>query len=70
MIPLLEKEGEMEKLPADLQDFMKVMKTFDINEEGVAKVTKARIYSMNWHPGTAKFLIAAGDRDGNIGITI
>lgn len=67
MIPLLEKEGELEKLPADLRSFMKVLKTFDMREEGVAKVTKARIYSMNWHPSSAKLLLAAGDRDGNIG---
>ncbi|XP_057375972.1 WD repeat-containing protein 76-like [Daphnia carinata] len=67
MIPLLEKEGELEKLPADQQDFLKLMKSFSIREEGIAKVTKARIYSMAWHPSNSKLLIAACDRDGNIG---
>lgn len=67
MIPLLEKEGELEKLPADQQDFLKLMRSFSIREEGVAKVTKSRIYSMAWHPSNSKLLIAACDRDGNIG---
>lgn len=70
MIPLLEKEGELEKLPADLQDFLKLLQTFNIAEEGVAKVVKSRIYSTAWHPSTCKLLLAAGDRDGNIGKTI
>ena len=67
MIPLLEKEGELEKLPTDLRDFMTLLNTFNIVEEGVAKVVKSRIYSLAWHPGTCKLLVAAGDRDGNIG---
>lgn len=67
MIPLLEKEGELEKLPADLQDFLKLMKSFNIKEEGVAKVVKSRIYSLAWHPSASKLLVAVGDRDGNIG---
>ncbi len=67
MVPLLEKEGELEKLPADQQAFLKLMKSFTICEEGVAKVTKARIYSLAWHPSTCKLLVAVGDRDGNIG---
>jgi hypothetical protein len=67
MIPLLEKEGELEKLPADQQDFLKLMKSFSINEEGVAKVSKSRIYSLAWHPSNCKLLVAVGDRDGNFG---
>ncbi|KAI9554166.1 hypothetical protein GHT06_019438 [Daphnia sinensis] len=67
MIPLLEKEGELEKLPADQQEFLKLMKSFSIREEGVAKVTKSRIYSIAWHPSNSKLLVAACDRDGNIG---
>ena len=68
MIPLLEKEGELEKLPGDMQEFLKVMKTFKVSEEGVAKVTHSRIYSMTWHPSSSKLLLAVGDRGGNIGI--
>lgn len=67
MIPLLEKEGELEKLPADQQEFLKLMKSFSIREEGVAKVTKSRIYSMAWHPSNSKLLLAASDRNGNVG---
>jgi hypothetical protein len=67
MIPLLEKEGELEKLPADQQDFLKLMKSFTIHEEGVAKVSKSRIYSLAWHPSNCKLLVAVGDRDGNVG---
>lgn len=67
MIPLLEKEGELEKLPEDQQDFLKLMKSFHIQEEGVAKVTKSRIYSLDWHPSTCKLLLAVGDRDGHVG---
>lgn len=68
MVPLLEKEGELEKLPGDMQDFLKLMKTFKVYEEGVAKVTHSRIYSMTWHPGLSKNLLAVGDRNGNIGM--
>lgn len=67
MIPLLEIKGELEKLPTEQQDFLKVMKNFTVNEEGVAKVVKSRIYSLNWHPSSSKLLVAVGDRDGNIG---
>lgn len=68
MIPLLKKEGELEKLPSDQQEFLKLMQQFNIKEEGVAKVVGSRIYSLDWHPSTCKLLLAAGDRDGNIGI--
>ena len=67
MVPLLEKEGELEKLPKDLQDFLKLMETFQITQERVAKVGKNRIYSLAWHPGTCKLLLATGDRAGSIG---
>lgn len=67
MIPLLKKEGELEKLPADQQDFLKLMKSFSTCEEGVAKVTKGRIYSLAWHPGNCKLLVAVGDCGGNVG---
>ena len=67
MIPLLEKENELEKLPSDVQNFLKLMKSFTINENGVARVLKSRIYSMAWHPSACKLLLAAGDRDGSIG---
>lgn len=70
MIPLLEIKGELEKLPSDQQDFLKLMQNFKINDEGVAKVVKSRIYSLNWHPSSSKLLVAAGDRDGNIGINL
>ena len=67
IVPLLEQKSEFEALPKDLQDFLKVMDKFTLSVEGVAKVAKARIYSMAWHPGTAKLLLAVGDRSGSIG---
>lgn len=67
IVPLLEQQSEFEALPKDLQHFLKVMETFTLSVEGVAKVVKSRIYSMAWHPGTAKLLLAAGDRSGSIG---
>lgn len=70
IIPLLEIKEEFEKLPSDQQDFLKLMKSFTIKDEGIAKVVKSRIYSLNWHPSSSKLLLAAGDRDGNIGIRL
>jgi len=68
LIPLLEKEGELEKLPHDEQDFLKLMNTFSVSETGVAKAVTNRIYSLAWHPGTCKMLLASGDRAGSIGL--
>ena len=70
MIPLLEKEGELEKLPSDQQEFLKTMKALNQHGEDFAKVVPNRIYSVAWHPSTCKLLIAAGDRNGYIGITL
>ena len=50
-----------------MEDFLKLMKSFTIHEEGVAKVSKSRIYSLAWHPSNCKLLVAVGDRDGNVG---
>ena len=67
VIPLLEKKEELEALPKDVQDFLKLMESFSIAEQGVAKVVKSRIYSLTWHPSNSKLLVAAGDRGGSIG---
>jgi len=69
LVPLLEKEGELEKLPHDQQDFLKLMNSFSVSEIGVAKAVPNRIYSLAWHPGTCKMLLASGDRAGSIGTT-
>ncbi|XP_046452333.1 WD repeat-containing protein 76-like isoform X1 [Daphnia pulex] len=67
MIPLLEKEGELEELPVDQQDFLKLMKSFSIHEKGVAKISQTDIKCLAWHPSNYKLLVAVGDRYGNIG---
>ena len=67
LIPLLEKREELEKLPHDQQDFLNLMNTFSLSEHGVAKAAGTRIYSLAWHPGTCKMLLATGDRAGSIG---
>jgi len=68
LIPLLEKREELEKLPHDQQDFLNLMNTFSLSEHGVAKAAGTRIYSLAWHPGTCKMLLATGDRAGSIGL--
>lgn len=67
MIPLLEKEGELEELPMDKPDFLKLMKSFSIHEKGVAKISQSQIKCLAWHPSNYKLLVAVGDRRGNIG---
>jgi hypothetical protein len=67
MIPLLEKEGELEELPVDQPDFLKLMKSFSIHEKGVAKISQTDIKCLTWHPSNYKLLVAVGDRYGNIG---
>ena len=61
MIPILEK------LPADQQDFLNVMKSFSIPEKGAAKVSKTQINCLAWHPSNYKLLVAVGSSDGNVG---
>ncbi|KAJ1447085.1 WD40-repeat-containing domain protein [Pelagophyceae sp. CCMP2097] len=39
-----------------------------IREVDVAKVTKGRTYSIAFHPGASKLLLAAGDIDGVLGV--
>lgn len=67
VVPLLEKKEELDALPKDQRDFLKLISGLSVTPEGVAKVVKSRIYSLAWHPNTSKMLLAAGDRDGNIG---
>lgn len=67
MIPLLEKEVKLEKLPADQQDFLDVMKSLSIPEKGAAKVSKTQISCLAWHPSNCKLLVAVGSSDGNVG---
>lgn len=67
MIPLLEKKGELEELPVDQPDFLKLMKSFSIHEKGVAKISQTDIKCLAWHPSNYKLLVAVGDRYGNIG---
>ena len=67
MIPILEKEVKLEKLPADQQDFLNVMKSFSIPEKGAAKVSKTQINCLAWHPSNYKLLVAVGSSDGNVG---
>ena len=67
MIPFLEKESKIAKLPADQKEFLALMKSLSICKEGVAKVTKGRICSLAWHPGNCKLLVAVGDCGGNVG---
>ncbi|GKZ01003.1 hypothetical protein MPSEU_001051800 [Mayamaea pseudoterrestris] len=40
----------------------------DIQVESVAKVTRDRIYSIATHPSTDQLVVAAGDKQGNVGI--
>ena len=63
MLLLLKESPEFDKLPKD--DFLKSIKSFTNTKEGIAKVTKAPICSMDWHPSEP--LIAVGDRYGEIG---
>lgn len=65
---MLEREGELEKLPLVQQEFFKTMRALKLTDEGIAKVVPNRVYSVAWHPSASKLLIAAGDRYGYIGI--
>lgn len=64
----MSKKREVEKLPADLQDFLKPVQSLSVKEGGVATLAKSRIHSLAWHPSSSELLLAAGDFNGNIGI--
>lgn len=64
------RESETRKrVPDDLCDFVKVMKSFELSSHGVPSVVTRRITSLTWHPNTSRPLIAVGDIIGSIGRT-
>lgn len=65
-LPLLERDGEFENLPRNLQDFLKLIKSFSVGD--VAVVAKSKVRSLAWHP--TELFLAGGDHNGNIGISL
>ena len=66
-ISLTQMENEMAKLPSDMQYFLQSMKTFSFTGKNVVVSFYSSIFSMDWHPGATKLLLATGDKNGNIG---
>ena len=58
--------GKRDVLSIDLQDFVGAMKTFELSENDVTRLSDRSITSMAWHPNSSNLLLAAGDKEGSI----
>ncbi|CAG0902449.1 unnamed protein product [Darwinula stevensoni] len=58
--------SNMNLIPLD--KYQSTLEELKVTEESYAKVVPSRIYSMEFYPSTTSVLIAAGDRDGYVGI--
>lgn len=57
-----------EALSSDAIGYAERMSKLRLGEEGVSKVTPTRIYSVACHPTTERIIVAAGDKDGALGL--
>lgn len=65
---LMKPQEKQEISQSSEAEFLNSMESFRLTEQQVANVVSTKIYSMNWHPGTAKLFLAVGDAIGKIGI--
>lgn len=52
---------------ARLSVFTARLRELKVEETGVCKVVRERVYSSAWHPSDAKLLLAVGDKVGREG---
>ena len=58
--------GERDVPSSDLHDFLDAMKTLELNENDVTRLSDRCITSLAWHPNSSNLLLAAGDKKGSI----
>lgn len=63
-----QEKDTAQTLSADTLAYAERMSRLRISEAGVSKVTHSRIYSIAAHPSTTNIVVAAGDKEGNIGL--
>lgn len=72
IIPFLQNGDSDERvsMPNDLQEFIQLMKTLELSEDGIASLSscgKNRITSMSWHPNPTRLFLASANVFGTIG---
>eukprot|EP00752_Nemacystus_decipiens_P008110 g7250.t1 len=60
-------DGEDYEL-AEPDQVLKRLRNLKVEETGVCKVVRDRVYSSAWHPNEEKLLLAIGDKVGNVGL--
>ena len=65
--PFLEKDESSVSSPNDLNEFVNLVKSFDVSADGMVTVLPKKITSLCWHPNTSRLLLAVGDVTGSIG---
>lgn len=66
-VPVSENENEVQKLSPSMQEFLKLMKTFQVVGKQGVKVANSKIYCMDWYPSSSTHLLSVGDKVGSIG---
>ena len=66
-ISLTQMKREMAKLPSNMRNFLKSLKTINFTGQNVMVSHYSKIFSMDWHPDSTQLLLATGDTNGNIG---
>ncbi|XP_028926319.1 WD repeat-containing protein 76 isoform X2 [Ornithorhynchus anatinus] len=60
--------GNIIQQPSSLESYQASLSGMAISKETVCKVTKDRIFSLAVHPSESRLLVAAGDRQGQVGL--
>ncbi|XP_029000328.1 WD repeat-containing protein 76 isoform X2 [Betta splendens] len=68
LLALCSESMEERKVVLDLKEYRSALKNMRITESSVAKVVKNRIFSADFHPCNSRFLMAAGDISGKLGL--
>nr|CAH0112228.1 unnamed protein product [Daphnia galeata] len=72
ILPFLQNGDSDERvsIPNDLQEFVQLMKTLELSDDGIASLSsggRSRITSMAWHPNPERFILASANVFGTIG---
>ncbi|XP_061524128.1 WD repeat-containing protein 76 isoform X3 [Phycodurus eques] len=64
----MEVSSKERRVELDLEEYCSSLKKMTISEDRVVKIVKERIFSAAFHPTSTSFLMAAGDKCGNVGL--
>ncbi|OXB62825.1 hypothetical protein ASZ78_008043 [Callipepla squamata] len=62
------KDSSAEKRTCDMERYCAALSSMQLHHDGVRKVLSGRVCSVAIHPSESSVLVAAGDKDGHVGL--